>query len=148
LQEIIRCYGDIRVDKGAIVDPKDWESQNMGMYHEPWMPRGKLYVNRKAWPMLKAAIEACLAIGDGYQIKTLGCFAPRNKRVNGDLSTHSWGISVDINADSNPLAATVGAPLVTDLPDTWVATIESIGWNWGGRWKRPDAMHFQFASGY
>lgn len=147
LQEIIRCYGQIEVSDGQVTTP-GWESANMEMFHEPWMPSGKLYVNKKVWPILKATIESCLAIGDGYPIRTLGCFSPRAKRVNGDLSTHSWAIAIDLNAAENTLQE-VGGPVICDIPDTWIAMFETSGWTWGGRFSgRKDPMHCQFASGF
>lgn len=143
--QLIARYGAIQVQNRQIVTP-GWESQHMMMAKADWMPTGRLYVNKAVWPSLQSAFEACLALGDGYQIKTLGCFAPRPKRVNGDLSVHSWGAAVDLNADTNPLS--FDGVLRTDIPDAWVAEFERRGFTWGGRWGRPDSMHFQFVSGY
>lgn len=145
LDQLKIAFGDIQVRNGQVVTP-GWESDNMDTYREPWMPKGKLYVNRHVWPSLKEAIEACLALNDGYKLRTIGCFAPRAKRVNGELSVHSWGAAVDINADTNPLG--MDGVLRRDIPDTWVVEFEKRGWVWGGRWKKPDAMHFQYVSGY
>jgi len=145
LAQIKIVYGDIQVRNGQVVTP-GWESDNMETYREPWMPKGRLYVNKRVWSSLKEAIEACLALNDGYVIRTIGCFAPRVKRVNGELSTHSWGIAIDLNADTNPLS--LDGVLRRDIPDAWVAEFEKRGWTWGGRWKKPDAMHFQYCSGY
>jgi len=149
LDAIRATYGEIEVANGAVVTP-GWESANMIMAHEAWMPAGKLYVNKKIWPILKAAIETCLALNDGYLIKTLGCFSPRAQRgANSSiLSTHSWGIAVDLNADDNPLTFPP-ADMVKTIPDTWIATFESCGFTWGGRFKnRHDPMHFQLCSSY
>jgi hypothetical protein len=91
--------------------------------------------------------------GGRYVVRTLGCFAPRPKRVNGDLSVHSWGLAVDINPDANPLAAQPGpvaavGQLGRDIPDAWVQAFEDVGFVWGGRFHRPDPMHFQWVRGY
>lgn len=112
----------------------------------PGWPR-RLYLNNALEAPLRAALAACLALGDGYPIRSLGCFAPRPKRTNGDLSVHSWGLAVDLNAATNPLAL-VGGALVKDVPDSWVACFEAVGFTWGGRFPRPDPMHFQWCSGY
>lgn len=147
LAAIRATYGNIAITSGGqIASPKTWESNNMIVVHETWLPKGKLYVNRLVWPSLKACFEACLALKDGYVIRTLGCFAPRAKRVNGELSTHSWGIAVDLNADTNPLS--FDGVLRTDIPEMWIKIFEDACWTWGGRWKKPDAMHLQFCSGY
>lgn len=143
--QLITRFGAIQVQNRQIVTP-GWESAHMIMASADWMPTGRLYVNKGVWPALRSAFEACLALGDGYEIKTLGCFSPRPKRVNGDLSVHSWGAAVDLNADTNPLS--FDGVLRTDIPATWVAEFEKRGFTWGGRWSKPDAMHFQFVSGY
>lgn len=146
LDQIKIVYGDIKVVNGQVVSPRDWESEHMILVKETWLPKGKLYVNKYVWPSLKACTEQCLALKDGYTIRTLGCFAPRLKRVNGELSTHSWGIAVDLNADTNPLS--MDGVLRTDIPAAWIKIFEDAGATWGGRFKKPDAMHVQFCAGY
>ena len=156
LAAIKATFGDIRVASGK-VSPASWESANMVVVWDfpglPPRPDGSprpLYVNRTIVEPLRAALAACVALGDGYAIRTIGCFAPRLKRVNGDLSTHSWGVAIDINADTNPLAApgVVLADAVRDMPDAWVEVFQGLGWTWGGRFPRPDPMHYQFCSGF
>lgn len=147
LAQIKIAYGDIRVTSGQVSAPRHWEFENMMMtYDLPGVPVRRLYVNKKVEPILRASLAACVALNDGYKIRTIGCFAPRAKRVNGDLSTHSWGIAIDINAGTNPLYTSGDGP--HDLPDAWVAEFEKRGWIYGGRWKKPDYMHLQYASGY
>lgn len=117
------------------------------------LPMGhSLYLNKKIEPMLRAALEMCEAIG-GYTITKIGCFAPRAKRSNSDLSLHSWGVAVDINPDTNPpLRIRTAADLERrkrDIPDEWVEAFKSIGWTWGGDFRSfYDPMHFQWATGY
>ncbi len=147
IAEIRRVYGDIRVEGDQVVAPPHWESSNMiKIAGLPGLPKA-LYCHRLIVEPLRVALTSAAAACPDYKIRTIGCFAPRAKRVNGDLSTHSWGIAVDINADTNPLAPS-GGVLVTDMPPDFVASFEGAGFTWGGRWTRPDAMHLQFASGY
>ena len=74
-----------------------------------------------------------------------GSWVPRRVRGSRRLSRHSWGIAFDLNPSWNRLGrrpADVGqrGTLVR------VATVfESFGFAWGGRWRRPDGMHFEFA---
>ncbi len=143
LAALKQTYGKFYVVDGAIV-PEVWEERNMVMLRDLPGVTGRLYVNRLVAPILRAALAACVALKDGYTIKTLGCFAPRPKRINGDLSTHSWGIAVDLNAAQNPMRS----PMVRDIPDAWIAEFEKRGFTWGGRFPTPDAMHFQYVSGY
>lgn len=141
--------GPIVVDAGAIVAPPGWESANMVMLDDLPGLRHRLYLNRRIEAPLRLALEQCLELGDAYEVLTIGCFAPRAKRTNPlAYSVHSWGMAVDINADTNRLAAAAGDPCVTDIPEAWVTVWERVGWTWGGRWHRPDPMHFQFCSNY
>ena len=71
-----------------------------------------------------------------------GCYQYRPARNLSKLSTHSWGIAVDVDVNDNPL----GADPVID--DRIVVIFEDHGFLWGGRWSRPDGMHFQYATGY
>lgn len=71
-----------------------------------------------------------------------GCHQYRRARGLGKLSTHSWGISVDLNVRDNPLGAE------PKMDPRLVAIFEDVGFLWGGRWSRPDGMHFQWARGY
>ena len=71
-----------------------------------------------------------------------GCYNPRGKRGGKGTSTHAWGIAVDWCPALGPM----GGP--TRMPDFIVTAFESRGFTWGGRWARPDGMHFQAAEGY
>jgi hypothetical protein len=55
---------------------------------------------------------------------------------------HGFGGALDFNAETNELG-TKG-----DMDPEVVAIVEAHGWEWGGRWRRPDPMHWQFARGY
>lgn len=147
IAEIRKVYGDIAVANGQVVAPPHWESNNMIVVRD--LPRvAKLYIHKLIEEPLRAALEGCVITSPAYEIRTIGCFNPRPKRVSGELSVHSWGAAVDINAATNPLAPARGAPIVKDIPDAWIAVFEQIGFRWGGRFPRPDPMHFQFCSGY
>lgn len=148
LLAIRAVFGDITVEGGQVVAPRTWEAVNMVLVNDLPLVGHKLYVHRLIADPLRAALQACADLQDGYQIRTIGCFNPRPKRVSGDLSVHSWGAAVDVNADTNPLAPAAGAPVVKDIPDAWIAAFKAAGFTWGGDFHRPDPMHFQFCSGY
>lgn len=148
LDDLRKRFGAIQVRDGQVVAPAHWESLNMVRLPSlPGWPRG-IYCNKAIKEPLTEALRRCVALGDGYQIKSLGCFAPRAKRTSDRLSVHSWGLAIDINPATNPLAPYAGAPCVCDIPMAWVAIFEELGWTWGGKFTRPDPMHFQFCSGY
>lgn len=72
-----------------------------------------------------------------------GCYYWRPQRGNSHkLSTHCWGLALDLNALECPLG---GDP--SRMPRQIVEAFEADGWFWGGRWSRPDPMHFQFMTG-
>jgi hypothetical protein len=71
-----------------------------------------------------------------------GCFNFRAMRGYSKLSTHCWGISIDLNPRTNGLG-TKG-----DMSKKIVEIFEMHGFFWGGLWRRPDPMHFQYCYGY
>jgi hypothetical protein len=72
-----------------------------------------------------------------------GSFVYRVMRLSSKLSTHSWGIAIDFDSYRNGLGNHHHC-----IPMFAVEAFEKRGWVWGGRWKTPDAMHFQRCSGY
>ncbi len=73
-----------------------------------------------------------------------GCFGFRPKRNGTGLSTHSWGIALDLN----PLTNSRGA--LGDMNPGVIDIFEGYGFKWGGNWpgRMRDPMHFQYCSGY
>jgi len=71
-----------------------------------------------------------------------GCYQFRFKRTRPELSTHAWGIAIDLNPETN-VPGTDG-----DIDPAVVCIFAKYGFIWGGDWKRKDPMHFQFCTGY
>jgi hypothetical protein len=73
-----------------------------------------------------------------------GCFEFRQKRNGSGLSTHSWGIAIDLNPETNRY----GTP--GDMSPEIVEVFQKYGFIWGGAWngKTRDPMHFQYCEGY
>src|SRR3712207_7182361 len=67
-----------------------------------------------------------------------GCFAPRRIPGSGSPSLHAWGLAIDLNAAANPF----GARPRQDR--RLVAAMARRGFDWGGDWPTPDAMHFEY----
>ena len=85
--------------------------------------------------------------GSGLQSKVTtfgGCFAFRPQRTGTKLSTHAWGIAIDLNPETNA-QGTEG-----DMDTQVIAVFRDAGFKWGGDWegKTRDPMHFQFCTGY
>lgn len=64
-------------------------------------------------------------------------YGNRDVRGGASKSNHAFGIAVDVNALSNVLGTTGDMPL--EVVEQW----EIEGGGWGGRWSRPDPMHFE-----
>lgn len=72
-----------------------------------------------------------------------GCYEFRTQRGSAEkLSLHAFGAAIDLNPSTNQQGRR------GDIQPSVVAVFEAHGFTWGGRWTRPDPMHFQFASGY
>ena len=89
-------------------------------------------------PLLKA-LNCVNKNGYLNQIKTYdGGYCYRNIRKTGQLSLHARGRAVDFNARWNRYGRK------PTLHPTIVHCFEVHGFVWGGRWKTPDGMHFQY----
>lgn len=123
-----------------------------------WMPGIRLTVDRRceaAFTEMARIIKA-----HGYQVRPGVTGSYNCRKVTGGryLSSHAFGVAVDINADTNPYLSGPNRRLVTDMPPAMVRDILAIRtrsgaqvFRWGGDWDgRPDtdhsnydAMHFE-----
>jgi D-alanyl-D-alanine carboxypeptidase-like protein len=73
-----------------------------------------------------------------------GCFSFRPQRTGTKLSTHAWGIAIDLNPETNQQGG------AGNMDPAVIATFRDAGFEWGGDWmgKTRDPMHFQFCTGY
>lgn len=82
----------------------------------------------------------------GYMIHTPGQtpddWSYNNRPIRGSNpprpSNHSWGLAIDIDATQFPLGSR------KRLPSWIVELFKSHGFDYGGDWRRPDPMHFEF----
>lgn len=101
----------------------------------------KIFINTDFQPVLEQALRNVIERELTRELKTWdGCFIIRNKRGLSSLSLHSWALAVDVNASENQLNQT------PKLSAEFVKCFTDAGCDWGGDWKRLDAMHFQIAS--
>ena len=102
---------------------------------------GTVRCHRKLIPMLRDAMTEVRNEGLSSTVRDFeGCFNARAVRDDpaGRLSHHSWGAAVDINASSNALGGT------PHQDPRLVRIMRRHGFTWGGRWVRPDGMHFEW----
>ena len=70
-----------------------------------------------------------------------GCYAHRLVRGSRtSLSLHAYGAAIDLDPAHNPMGCPASAAA---MPPPVVALFEAEGWAWGGRFTRPDPMHFE-----
>ena len=152
-----RFYGDFPYTEGAggrIKIAPAWVTANITEIDTPLLAdQGfrKLTVHKKA---ARPFLEVFRKIGEaGLAEKILTCagtWVPRHMGWNPAraLSSHSWGIAIDINVAWNPYGGTPAVLGAIGSVRELVAIFESEGFAWGG-YFRPlnlcDGMHFELA---
>lgn len=153
LDEIKALYGDpsgfIRED--GTVSPI-WEAR-MVMVQLPvplalgWDLNTAIWrvrVNQAIADEVDALFKAILAAKLWHELRTFdGAYTFRAKKGQSKLSMHAYGAAMDFRASTNRFGQTD-----FDMPPSLVRMFVDRGWTWGGRWRTPDAMHFQFGRGY
>lgn len=93
---------------------------------------------------LSAALADVAAAGLAAQIDVAnanaygGCYAPRYSRISGYLSRHAYGMALDTNTVSNCQGCR--PQMHCDV----VRIFRRHGFAWGGNFRRPDGMHFEW----
>lgn len=153
LREILEVYGNPK----AFLNPDGtlstkWESNNLvyvdlpkplyaSWNHDLWIER--IRAHKHAAPFYEAWFLAMIKRGLDDEVKSLGgAFNYRTKRFSENLSTHSWGIAIDLNPERNPVD-TIG-----DWSPEFIKTADEFGFMCGNMFKKKDPMHFQLCSGY
>lgn len=125
-------------DDGFIRPDPEWVSANIVSATMPIL--GSVTCHRLLVPQLHAALEEIERAGLADEIYQYGgCYVPRfiDRDPSKPLSMHAFGLAVDLNTPTNQLA-TKG-----DMDPRVVEIFERWGFVWGGRWERPDPMHFE-----
>lgn len=139
-------YGPIRYvpaptpyNAEGVTITNDFKAQNIVTREFPII--GLASIHRLAAPSLEKALREIKAKGWAHKIRSFeGGFYPRYVRGSTtNLSSHSYGTSIDVNAGTNPQ----GGASTPDQDD--IAPIfERNGWYWGKRFSFTDPMHFEF----
>lgn len=122
------------------MDPA-WAKRNIVTARVPIL--GAVTCHRILFPQLRSALRAVAGEGLGFLVDPAdygGCYSARHINADPDarLSHHSWGIAIDINVSTNAYGREPNQhPRVVEI-------FESHGFTWGGRWLRPDGMHFEW----
>lgn len=157
--EMNAFYGNPDTNNDGQAD-KAWESGNLVRITPPyklvlaWDTKRQvstILVHKKCADSL---LRILTAIKDHYKTQEAidkarmnlfgGVYNFRLMRGGSNLSIHSWAAAIDLDPERNGL----GKKWVDGkgmMPTPVVKAFEAEGWVWGGKWKRPDAMHFQAA---
>ncbi len=77
-----------------------------------------------------------------------GTFIWRNIKRSKRLSSHAFGIAIDLNVERSDYWRWTyrGKPMIwkNRVPQAIVDAFEAEGFIWGGRWKHYDTMHFEY----
>ena len=155
LEQIVATFGNINefIREDGSLDPR-WEAEYLGQTPLPFaIPLSwdqsksvtNLRCHKKLVDVFRGVFDTVVKEGLSGSIRTFGgCFNYRPKRTSGKLSTHSWGIAIDLNPGTNR-QGTSG-----DMDADVVEVFGQYGFKWGGDWtgSSKDPMHFQFCTGY
>lgn len=103
-------------------------------------PTRRIYANKDMRAPLLQALANLQERGLAHELRTFdGCHNIRPVRGSDRVSTHAYGLAVDVNAAENAL----GHP--PRLSAEFVRCWTDAGFDWGGRFSRWDGMHFSYA---
>ena len=103
---------------------------------------GRVRCNRHLLPQLRGALAEVVERGLSHLVDPAdygGCHFARfiGWDPAAPISRHAWGAAIDINVSTNRLGDPPRMdPRVVEIFERW-------GFVWGGRWSRPDPMHFE-----
>ncbi len=139
--EIIKQFGEFKykeLGNGRILVTDNWRNENI----IPLEINGvKIWCNKFVAPQFAGAFAEIISIGLWAEIDLSGgggsyCARHKNWNINSTLSTHSWGISIDINPKKYPYGSKERInQKVVDIFYKW-------GFFYGRDWITPDPMHF------
>jgi len=146
--------------EGSGVPSQAWEQENL----VPIVPPYRMYlawdtrrvvksfrIHRKVEPTLSRVMQKIFALyGSDQAVENArmhlfgGSYNFRMMRGTAALSMHSWGCAIDLDPANNNFGRRWRGDSHM-MPMEVVTIFEQEGFTWGGRWRRPDPMHFQAA---
>ena len=156
--ELMARYGQfIYTSKpnGSIVIDPPWESQNIVNFSHALLPQmglSTVRVHKLALPAFEKVFDAIQAAGSPATDCLLTCagtYVPRHIRRDSHrpLSSHSFGVAIDLNAEWNAYGARPQAAGVHGSVQELVPYFSQFGFAWGGHFSgaSADGMHFDLA---
>lgn len=139
-------------DGRTVTITNNWKSENLKVITIPQLANKPPY-NRKTFNFHKDVVEQVQKLFNDWEKAGLvhliltfdGDFNPRLIKASKNLSTHSFGISFDINAKWNGLGITPALVGEEGSVRELVSIANKNGFYWGGHFSRKDGMHFELA---
>jgi hypothetical protein len=157
-EQISAVYGAFDFDEGPrpgeiTITTPGWEAQHLeDLTHPLLLAMGyqNLRVNKLALPHFNAVFDAIQSQGLANLVLTCGgTFVPRHvgwRKDVKELSSHSWGIAIDLNERWNGQPADPALPGELGSVRELVPLFAAQGFAWGGDFsKSKDGMHFELA---
>lgn len=155
LPALIATFGDVHAFMDATGNLKpEWQQNYLATAQLPFplalswnlnIKVSKIVCHKLMVEPFEGVFAEIVAQGLNIALATYGgCFAFRQQRTGIRLSTHAWGIAIDLNPATNE-QGTSG-----NMHSGIITVFRNAGFKWGGDWpgKRCDPMHFQFCTGY
>lgn len=160
--QLIATYGDPTADSTPHPTQRGWFAPGAKWAHRNLVsiptadlpgfpPFGEqavetIRLHRHVEPAFRATWAELVRRGLSDKLRTYsGAFAPRHMLHDPrrPVSVHAYGAAIDFEAAWNGY----GVPLErAGINREVVRCFEECGWEWGGRWGEPDAMHFQWTA--
>lgn len=161
-EERDRCYGPLvgRATPDPSPDnperlrvPPGWAEENLVTIDVPELAtvpganKGRITIHRRVAEPFRQLVQAWKDAGVlGDIVSWEGTYNPRFVRGSTSaISTHAYAASFDLNAKGNGLNETPSPIGTRGSVLRLVPIAERLGWAWGGRFKRLDGMHFEYA---
>lgn len=143
----------INPDGNSVTILNDWKSKNIVTLDMPFLKNtgpyftSKISVHKDAADKFQKLFRAWEEKGLLHLIKSYdGAFNPRLIRgSNTTLSTHAFGIAIDINVRWNGLGSVPARKGQEGSVRELVPIANKLGFFWGGHFTRKDGMHFELA---
>jgi hypothetical protein len=141
----VPAFADDPRAPGRVILDQGWVTKNI-VYE--WFPGiGQQHVHKHmVLPLYDALAEIDQGPDAGYFIpRQCGVWVARRNfwKPDGRLSFHALGLAIDVNWDENPAGDRKGT--IYQHPAI-ITTFKKYGFDFGGDWKKPDQMHFGYAS--
>lgn len=134
-----------------------WESANLVRITPPFKmtyagnPVSSIRIHKKCAASLQRVFNAIWEASGKSQAKCDewgvsifgGTYNYRLTRGGNKLSSHSWGCAIDLDPARNGFGD--ATPNFAKIPQVLKA-FAAEGWTWGGKWSKPDGMHWQAAT--